>query len=402
MVAGTQVLAIIPARAGSKSLPRKNIRDFGGHPLVAWSIAAGIQASTVQRVLVTTDDEEIAAVAKDYGAEVPFIRPNALALDDTLDLPVFEHALDWLANEDNYRPDLIVQLRPTSPIRPSDCVDGAVQTLIENPAADSVRGVVPSGQNPFKMWFVEGNRLRPLLDDPPEAYNMPRQRLPRAFWQTGHIDAIRRTTIVEQHSMSGSRILPWLVDPAFSVDIDTATDWTRAEQRLLDGTVQCVMPGSARRPLPSKVDLLILDFDGVLTDDRVWVSEGGEESVAANRADGYGISILKEQGVRIVVISREEVPTVAARCRKLDIEYSQGVLDKQAVVAALLSSSEVDPDRTIYVGNDVTDLPCFAQVACGIAVANAHPRVRAQADLVLTKKGGHGAVRELCDILSGD
>lgn len=125
MVMPVHVLALIPARGGSKSIPRKNIGLFAGHPLVAYSIAAGLQAASVSRVVVSTDDEEIASVARRYGAETPFRRPEALAQDDTLDLPVFEHALRWLEQHEGYRPEVVVQLRPTSPIRPRDLVDRA-------------------------------------------------------------------------------------------------------------------------------------------------------------------------------------------------------------------------------------------------------------------------------------
>src|SRR5512144_1887099 len=119
----TEILALIPARGGSKGIPRKNIRSFAGHPLIAYSIAAGLRSSMVNRVIVSTDDEEIAAVACQYGAEVPFLRPAEYAQDQTLDLPVFQHVIDWFAEHENYRPDVVVQLRPTSPIRPPALVD---------------------------------------------------------------------------------------------------------------------------------------------------------------------------------------------------------------------------------------------------------------------------------------
>ena len=163
-----EVLAIIPARGGSKGIPRKNIKVFAGHPLIAYSIQAGLQARGVSRVIVSTDDEEIAAVARAYGAETPFLRPAELAEDRTLDLPVFQHALDWLAEHEGYRPEALVQLRPTSPVRPPDLVDQAVETLLAHPEADSVRGVVPAGQNPHKMWRIdaETGRMRNLLEVP--------------------------------------------------------------------------------------------------------------------------------------------------------------------------------------------------------------------------------------------
>jgi N-acylneuraminate cytidylyltransferase len=117
MLEDCRILALVPARGGSKGLPRKNILPLGGHPLIAWSIAAGLQAETVGRVVCSTDDPEIAEVAARCGAEVPFLRPAELAMDDTLDLPVFQHAMDWLEREQGWRADVVVQLRPTSPLR---------------------------------------------------------------------------------------------------------------------------------------------------------------------------------------------------------------------------------------------------------------------------------------------
>src|SRR5512140_1055395 len=132
----TEVLAIIPARGGSKGIPRKNIRDFAGYPLIAYSIAAGLQAKSVTRVIVSTDDQEIAAVARQCGAETPFLRPAEFAQDTSTDLPLFQHALAWLAEHEGYHPDVVVQLRPTSPIRPPTLVDEAVRLLLDHPEAD--------------------------------------------------------------------------------------------------------------------------------------------------------------------------------------------------------------------------------------------------------------------------
>lgn len=401
MVDRCEVLALIPARGGSKSIPGKNIRLFAGHPLLAYSVAAARQATRVTRVIVSTDDEQIAAVARDYGAETPFLRPGELARDETPDLPVFEHALAWLSGEEGFRPDVVVQLRPTSPVRPPDCVDQAVSTLLAHPRADSVRGIVPAGQNPYKMWrMAHDGQMHPLLEGEfDEAYNMPRQLLPATYWQTGHIDAIRTRTILDKRSMSGATILPLLLDPRYSVDIDNPRDWERAEWLVLHGGLEVVTPGHRRRALPEQVGLLVLDFDGVMTDNRVWVDGQGRESVAAHRGDGWGLARLREAGVEVIVLSTETDPVVAARCGKLGLPVLQGLADKGAALQDLLRDREMEPGRVVYLGNDVNDLPCFPLVGCAVVVADAHPAATAQADLVLGRAGGQGAVRELCDLL---
>jgi YrbI family 3-deoxy-D-manno-octulosonate 8-phosphate phosphatase len=398
-----EVLAIVPARGGSKGIPRKNIRLFAGYPLIAYSIAAGLQAETVTRVLVTTDDEEIAEVARRFGGETPFLRPAELAGDRTLDLPVFQHALTWLAEHENYHPDAIVHLRPTTPVRPPDLVDHAVHILLAHPAADSVRGITPAHQNPFKMWLLEGEDkpIRPLTTVPgiDEPYNAPRQTLPAAYAHNGLIDAMRPDTILKLNSMSGQTILPVLFDPAYSADLDTPDDWQRAEEQVMHGGLVMVWPGHSRRVMPGKVQLLVLDFDGVLTDNRVWVDQDGREMVTANRSDSLGVNLLRQAGVETVVISKETNPVVAARCRKMNIACIQGEDDKETALKKLLAERGVDPVNAVYCGNDVNDLPCFPLVGWSVAVADAMPEVARMADYVLTQPGGRGAVRELCDLI---
>jgi len=397
------VLALILARGGSKGIPRKNIRLFAGYPLIAYSIAAGLQAEAVTRTLVSTDDEEIAAVARQFGAETPFLRPAELAQDNTTDLPVFVHALQWLAENEGYQPDVVVQLRPTSPIRPKDCVDNAVRLLQAHPEADCVRGVVLAGQDPHKMWRLdpESVKMVPLLtvEGIAEPYNAPRQILPPVYWQTGHIDAIRTATILQKGSLTGNVIFPLVLDPRFTVDLDTLNDWTRAEWAVTFSGLEMVTPGKLRRRMPERVDLLILDFDGVLTDNRVWTDKDGREMVAANRSDGIGLEALRKAGVDVVVISKETNPVVAARCQKLNLPFVQGIQDKGPALTRLMEERGVDPARVVYLGNDTNDLPCFPLVGWAVAVADAWPDVIRQADYVLSRPGGHGAVRELCDLI---
>ncbi len=398
-----EVLAIIPARGGSKGIPRKNIRPFVGYPLIAWSIAAARQSQMVTRTIVSTDDEEIAAIARQYGAETPFLRPPELAQDDTTDLPVFLHALRWLEDQEKYRPEVVVQLRPTSPIRPPDCVDRAVRLLLEHPEADCVRGVVPAGQNPHKMWRIDpqSGHMIPLLQVPgiAEPYNAPRQWLPPIYWQTGHIDAIRPGTILTKNSMTGDIIYPLILDPRYTVDIDTPADWARYEHLVTSAGLDMVWPGRPRRPFPAKVEALILDFDGVLTDNRVWTDERGREAVASNRSDSEGLSHLRRRGIQVWVISKETNPVVAARCNKLNIPFLQGIADKASALQRLLAEQKLEAEQVIYLGNDTNDLPCFPLVGWAVAVADAHPQVAQQADYILRHAGGHGAVRELCDLL---
>ena len=238
------VLALIPARGGSKSIPSKNIRVLAGHPLIAYSIAAAQASPMPERVLVSTDNNEIATIARQYGAEVPFMRPAELAQDDTPDLPVFQHALRWLDEEEGYRPEIIVHLRPTTPFRQVGDIDGAVRLLLVNPAAHCVRGVSLPFTSPYKMYRIEsGGWLVPLFrSEYPDAHNMPRQLLPVAYRGYGAIDVVHRETVMTLGSMTGTSILPWVIEEERCVDIDTQADWAFAEWLVISGRQKLVDP----------------------------------------------------------------------------------------------------------------------------------------------------------------
>ena len=249
----TGCYALVLARGGSKGLPGKNLRPLAGHPLIAWSIGAGRAAASVERVICSTDSEEIAAVARRYGAETPFLRPAALAGDMSTDLDVFDHAVRWLA-EHGEAPDLLVQLRPTCPFRDPRWIDEAVARMRADPAISCLRSVTPAEHTPYKMWHMgeDGARLEPLLSVPgmPEAYNMPRQALPVVYRHTGQLDVIRREAILSG-SMTGPAIAPLLVDPSSAVDIDGLRDFQLAELAFAD-----TMPEAVRAGIDRESDLL--------------------------------------------------------------------------------------------------------------------------------------------------
>jgi N-acylneuraminate cytidylyltransferase len=359
----------------------------------------------VTRVLVSTDDEEIAAVGREFGAVTPFLRPAELAQDTTTDLPVFEHALKWLEEIEGYRPEVVVQLRPTSPLRPPGCVDAAVNALLKHPGADCVRGVVPAGQNPHKMWRItsEDEPMTPLLKVKGlrEPYNAPRQGLPPVYWQTGHIDAIRSATILKKRSLTGDSIYPLVIDPRYTVDLDNLNDWAKYEWLAYFGGLDFVTPGRARRAMPEKIELIVVDFDGVITDNRVWTDQEGREMVAAWRSDAIPVRELRERGVDVMILSSEENPVVAARAKKMGLAAVQGVglLKKGQALRDLLAEKKVDASHAAFLGNDLNDLPCFEIAGWAVAVADAYPEVARAADFVLTRPGGYGAVRELCDLV---
>lgn len=224
----SEILGVIPARGGSKGIPKKNIVPLAGKPLIAWTIEEAQKSRYITRLVLTTDDPEIAAVGQTYGVEIPFMRPAELAGDLVTDLPVFQHCLETLRQVEGYWPDLVVHLRPTAPLRQVHHIDSAIELLLAHPEADAVRTIMATDAHPMKMWRQEDARLVPYIPEDvygiQEAYNRPRQSLPVAYFQNASVDVVRAEVIVEQDSMTGRHILGLEMSKADSVDIDSRID----------------------------------------------------------------------------------------------------------------------------------------------------------------------------------
>ena len=230
----SEVLAVIPARGGSKGIPRKNIIMVGGKPLIAWSIQQAMDSTRITRVVVSTDDGEIASVAREYGAEVPFIRPAEYADDVAPDIDVFRHTLSFLADQDSYCPDLVVHLRPTGPARRVSDIDAAIDLLDRHPWSDSVRAVSLARQSPYKMWELqEDGTMEPVLrlQGMTDCQSQPRQLLPPVYWQNGYVDVLRPRAVFEKNSMWGDTVLPFVVKMEL-FDLDYPEDIGPMEEAL--------------------------------------------------------------------------------------------------------------------------------------------------------------------------
>jgi len=228
------IYTVIPARGGSKSVPRKNIKPLNGHPLIKYSIDYSNASSLVNRTIVSTDDEEIADIAKGLGADVPFMRPQSLGGDLVQDYPVVMHALITLEEIYEEMIDIIILLRPTSPLRPSNLIESGISLLKNNPAATSVRAVASSTEHPYRQWGMQDGYIIGFSNDLTskiEPFNLPRQELPKVFFQTGDIEIIRRQTL-KNGSISGDRILPLTINSDQVYDIDSQEDFDLAERNL--------------------------------------------------------------------------------------------------------------------------------------------------------------------------
>lgn len=214
------IIALIPARGGSKSIPKKNIIDVGGFPLIAYSIAAAKMSQHISRVIVSTDSQEIAEAAKKYGAEVPFMRPAEFATDTAIDLDVVKHALGWLEEHEQYKPEYVVFLRPTTPLRDPGVIDQAIETLLSHPEASSLRSGHEIRESPYKLFGKGGDFFVGLFpqDPRPEYYNLPRQSFPPVYQPDGYVDIWRWQTVMEEGRLHGEKILACIVPDVGELD----------------------------------------------------------------------------------------------------------------------------------------------------------------------------------------
>jgi N-acylneuraminate cytidylyltransferase len=227
-------VALIPARAGSRRVPGKNVRELGGHPLLAYSIAAARQADVFDAIVVSTDSDEIAAVAERYGAEVPGLRPQEMATSSSPDIEWVRHTIATLA-ADGREFDAFSILRPTSPFRGPDTIRRAYEQLVAlGERADSIRAVRPCREHPGKMWVIDGELMRPLLDQPEGVpyHSRQFQSLPPVYVQDSSLEIAWVRALEASDSIAGEHVAPFLPEGAEGFSIDYPDDWRQAEETI--------------------------------------------------------------------------------------------------------------------------------------------------------------------------
>lgn len=225
-----KIISIIPARGGSKGIYKKNIVNLAGKPLIAWTIETAKKSNLIGRVIVTTDDKEIAEVALKYGAEVPFLRPKKLAQDNTPPGPVLKHALEFIYKKEKLKPKIVVWLEPPCPFRTAEEIDEAINMLQADSKADSLRSVCEPFQNPYKSWVLKGKYLKPLINKNGQALHTgPRQKTGKVYWQNGAIYLVKYDTIMKKGNFFGDNILPYFMESSSFIDIDRKEDLDLAE-----------------------------------------------------------------------------------------------------------------------------------------------------------------------------
>ena len=382
------ILTIIPARGGSKGIPRKNVRLLAGKPLIAHTIEHARQACSVDRVVVSTDDPEIAAVSEQYSAEVVW-RPAEISGDTASSESALLHVLESLQQTEGYQPDLVVFLQCTSPLTLPEDIDGTVQALLDE-NADSALAVTPFH---YFLWrrdkkgevvgINHDKRVRPL-----------RHKRESQFLETGAVYVMRTEGFKKvKHRFFGKTAM-YVMPPERCLEIDEPVDFHIAEVLMRERQQQQKLEA-----LPHSIVALVLDFDGVFTDNKVIVFQDGREAVVCDRSDGWGLAQFKKLDLPVLVLSTEENPVVQVRCDKLGIACLHGIQDKLAALMEWLRATKMDVSQVVYVGNDVNDLACLQAVGCGVVVSDAHPQAQAATQIILSAPGGRGAIREIAELI---
>ncbi|MGW0671506.1 cytidylyltransferase domain-containing protein [Streptomyces sp. NPDC002746] len=392
------VLAVIPARGGSKGVPAKNLAQVGGVPLVVRAVRACLASAEVTDVVVTTDAPAVAeaarAAAEALGetARLHCVqRPEAIAGDTATSEAAVLHAMDDYESAYDRSVDVVLLVQCTSPFVTREDIDG-VAASVAREGADSAVTVAPfhgflwrdgSAVEDHNYGVNHDKSVRPRRQDRPED-----------LLETGAAYAMDAAGFrTHRHRFFGHTALV-RTDPARVLEIDDPHDLARA---------RALAPLLDPAPLPTRddIDAVVLDFDGTQTDDRVLIDADGRETVAVHRGDGLGIAALRKAGVPLLILSTEQNPVVAARAHKLRVPVLHGIDRKDLALKQWCDEQSIAPERVLYVGNDVNDLPCFALAGWPVAVASAHDSVRAAARAVTTTPGGSGAIREIAAWLLG-
>lgn len=377
-----QIIAIIPARGGSKGIPDKNIIPFCGKPLLAWSIEQALNTRQISGVYVSTNDDRIAAVAREYGAEV-IPRPDNLCQDTSTSEDALIHALDYLRSEQGLEPYAVAFLQATSPLRLPGDIDNAITQFGDEDADSLFSGV---RFEDFLFWRRSDSEWISVNYDYKNRGR--RQDRPFQFAENGSIYIVKPYILVDHQNRLGGKIIGFEMKLWQTWQIDGVEDIELLEHFFTKYLRQ--------RPLSlgQQIDMIVYDFDGVMTNNHATVDEKGKESVIVNRADGLAISLFKKMNIPQVILSTENNPVVARRAEKLGIPVIQGVSDKKTALQQYLLSLKIDPINTVYIGNDINDLEAMLAVGIPICPSDASLEVKRISAIITDSKGGEGVIRE--------
>lgn len=384
-----RVVALVPARGGSKGIRNKNLQQIGGIPLVARSVLATRAVPEISKTYVSSDSVDILNTGRIYGAEA-IERPPQCAADESSTEDVLIHFLDELERR-SILPDILVYLQCTSPFTTPEEVSGVLQTLIKNQEVDCAFSAI---EDHAFLWQVDNSGKGEGVNH--AAYNQRKRRqdIGKTYKETGAVYALRVQAFKETKNRFGRAALPVSFPRSLPFEIDDPFELSMARH---------VAPLFTQNSAVGDIGLcraVVMDFDGVHTNDKVTVSEDGKESVVCTRADGIGIGLLRNAGYRLLILTREENPVVRKRAAKLDVEVIYGQRDKLSALKEWAGFHGLESKNIAYVGNDVNDLDCINWAGFSFVPSDAHSEILTSAGAVLAAKGGDGVIRELADILT--
>lgn len=366
-------IGIIPARGGSKGLPKKNILEISGFPLIYWSIEAAKKSMLLDDFYVSTDDMEIAEICKKYGAKV-LQRPSNLAKDDTTTLEVLNdivHKIDC---------DSVTVLQPTSPLRNHNTIDDCLNEFLNGDYDSLATG--------YYCKIIEYATHQ----------NLRRQDINGFFYDDGNIYIIN-SILLKENSWFGKKICRKVIEKELNFEIDDITDFKIVKSLLNDRLSNKKQPSSFHYDL-SKIKLFAMDVDGILTDAGMYYSENGDELKKFNTHDGKGIEILRNIGIKTAIITSENTKIVQRRAEKLKVDYVyQGIKQKDLIIREIAKDVGIKLSEIAYIGDDINDISVLKIVGFPITVQSGKEENKKISKLIVPLKGGEGCVRYFCDLI---
>jgi len=379
-ITGKKILAIIPARGGSKGVPKKNIKKLAGKPLIAWTIKQAKQSRFISDVYVSTDDKEIADVSKSYECKV-INRPENISGDDASTESALLHASEYLNHDYN----IMVLLQCTSPLRTTEQIDEAVKQLIDEKSDSLLSGYINDRffwKNKKSINYDYKNRPR-------------RQDKEWEFVENGSIYIFKKNVLLKQKNRLGGKISLFVMPKWMSFEIDEPFDFELVEYLMKNKYL--------KQNLKNKIDaikMVIFDVDGVFTDGNVYSDKEGNETLRFSRIDGKGIELLRKEDFELGVISAEESDIVRKRMKKLKIrEIHLGIKNKLKTYEEIKNKYKLKDEEICFCGDDIQDIAVLKKAGLSACPDNAQDKVKNICTYVSDKQGGNGFVREICNLI---
>ncbi len=390
MIEDKKVVAIIPARGGSKGIPNKNIIQICGKPLIAWTIEQAQVSKYVDYTFVTTDSDQISNISLHYGAKI-INRPTNISSDTSKTEEALVHAIRIMEEIHRIKPDIVVLLQPTSPLRKPGDIDNSLEQFLSYDS-DSLFSVTKIAD--LTLWQKNRNQWESVNFD--YKNKLRRQDRPSQYIENGSIYITKPELLIQDSNVIGGEIGVYEQDFWQTWEIDTMDEVDLVEF-YLNKNIRKSRKSLIKR---AEIELIVFDFDGVMTDNTAILMEDGSEGVIVNRADGVGVSNLKKLGIPMVILTSEANPVVKRRAEKLKLEIISNIDNKKDRLSAYLVDHKIDKDHVIYVGNDLNDLEVMQMIGFPVCPADSHPKIVEVSKLVLDCNGGEGVSRAIFDILS--